>query len=253
MHKILTEKYIAVTPPLLTSTSPKAIIAFKKEYEAYCTARKKDTLPVLTMLECVEADTLEVLKVRQPGDVESEEKFKAFLEGKCAYESAMDAVTALGEVFVNMSINDIDERIDNFEKRFLSVKKRCEVSQLGFKDDEVVKAFIRGVRPVVLQDELFAMLKCNNCALKDIMEEAESIMRQQHKSYMAHKSLSEKRKNDNHQPRYNNNQQHHHNNNTGQSNGAVSVASSSGGAAIAGTTGYALRGGGYKGMCRGCG
>ena len=188
MGKVLTEKYISIQPPILSSSAPRVVEKFQKEYIKYEEARKRDGLPVASILECVDPDLLEVLRVRDESSVQDDESFKRFLESKQVYETTLDVLKALETNVMDLRIADIDERIDLYDIKFHGIMRRAKVTNITLKESVLCKAYVDNLRPTSIKEMLLPELKCEDVTLTDVMAKACDALKYDHQVFMMRRS-----------------------------------------------------------------
>ena len=159
--------------------------AFLKAYDKYVAVRTADKLQAVPLLSCIDPDLLPVLEERSHDEIQDNDRFRTYLENQTHYDSARLAIEALQSTVMRLDIKDIEARIDDYDKSFFKVKSRVAASGLHLKPDVYCRAYVNGLRPSVLQDEVRDELQCSDTSLSTLMVSAAEAARLQHRQFLA--------------------------------------------------------------------
>ena len=201
-EKVLEQKYVPIEAPILASTSAAAARTFLEEYEVYEKARNNDKLSVLSKIECIHPKLMVVMQAR-PVDaaaVKSEEAFMEYLKSKNSFSDPSEVMDALSRVVMQMSIHDVEDRIDSYDMDFFEVKSRSEQADYKIRASALCEAYIAGIRPPHVQNELKTLLRLEKIDLPVIMQKARAALIDQQKRFLAYKPVLGERREKKSQP-----------------------------------------------------
>ena len=88
---------------------------------------------------------------------------RQYLEDKLAFESAEEALRALGSVCMNMSYTDLDQRCGEVDVLFNKMLKRMK--SLRIRESTLCRKYVETVRPEYLKKDLQSELECEGVTL----------------------------------------------------------------------------------------
>ena len=209
--QILEQKVIAVKPPILLRVGEGDCHSFVKQYERYVKysntakavgddvkeeeedgshqARPK----VLGIKDCIDVDLLKAL-IFEYGEKQfvDDDAVRAFLKERCSVKRVDVAVKMLQELQMDMRIHDVSARVAEYNMQLLQARERIE--GLGFKEKDLVVAYVEGIRPEQVKQALTLTLKTKDGRkLETVVAKAKEMLLMQDQFFAAVKRTPRER------------------------------------------------------------
>ena len=188
-------KYQVLQPPVFESVAAAKVAAYKSAYERYKSARAKDGLPVVDMRDTIDRDLKDYFAFQDESRVEEarilkdETTFAAYLNSLLTITDQKSLSAAFEELVMDIKNPDPLDRVVEYGRRFMAVKKRVNNSLLKqLKTDALVEAYVSGVRPKVVQRELKEELQWRTLTLPEVISLTEEKVRVNEDQFLSQKA-----------------------------------------------------------------